>query len=193
VGCGVGNDLTRFAKGQAHVVGIDLAQHSIDLAETNFAQRGLTGDFAVMNGEAMRFDDDTFDAVYCHTVLHFTPNPAAMIQEIHRVLKPGGQAIVMTVNRYSWLNLMHRLAKIEIDHLDAPIFYQYTHNQFRRLLQPFAEIQIVAERFPVPTQVHEGWKDKVYNDRFVGLFNRLPRRWVTRSGHHLLAFATKSA
>jgi 2-polyprenyl-3-methyl-5-hydroxy-6-metoxy-1,4-benzoquinol methylase len=193
VGCGVGNDLARFAKGGANVVGIDLAQHSIDLARKNFEQRGLAGEFAVMNGESMRFDDDAFDVVYCHTVLHFTPDPAAMVHEIYRVLKPGGQAIIMTVNRRSWLNVMHRLMKVEIDHLDAPVFYQYTYQQFRRLLQPFYKVNIVCERFPVPTKVHEGWKAKMYNGVFVGSFNRLPRRWVEGSGHHLLAFTTKSA
>ena len=36
VGCGVGNDLSRFAKGGAQVVGVDLAERSIDLARRNF-------------------------------------------------------------------------------------------------------------------------------------------------------------
>lgn len=191
VGCGVGNDLSRFRRGGANVVGIDLAPHSIELARTNFAQRGLTGEFHVMNGEQMTFADGAFDLVYCHTVLHFTPEPARMVREIHRVLRPGGQAILMTVNRRSWLNVMHRLLKVEIDHLGAPVFHQYTKEGFRQLLKPFADTRIICERFPVATKVHAGWKARFYNDLFVGSFNRMPRSWVAWSGHHLLAFATK--
>jgi ubiquinone/menaquinone biosynthesis C-methylase UbiE len=193
VGCGVGNDLSRFACGGAQVAGIDLAEHSIELARRNFQLRGLHGEFYVMNGEQLEFPDCNFDLVYCHTVLHFTPRPERMVSEIHRVLKPGRQAIVMTVNRRSWLNFLHRLMKVEIDHLDAPVFHQYTLGEFRKLLAPFAEVRIVPERFPVRTKVHEGMKAWFYNTLFVDLFNALPRRWVRQSGHHLMAFASKAA
>jgi SAM-dependent methyltransferase len=193
VGCGVGNDLARFAKGGADVVGLDLAETSIDLARRNFQQRGLTGTFLIGNGEDMDLPDDAFDLVYCHTVLHFTPHPRDLVREIHRVLKPGGQAILMTVNRRSWLNVLHKLMKVEIDHLDAPYFHRFSEREFRDLLSPFDSVTIVTERFPVRTKVHGGLKARLYNQLFVDLFNALPRRWVRRSGHHLLAFASKVA
>lgn len=192
VGCGVGNDLSRFAKGDAIVTGIDLAEHSIELAENNFQQRGLEGTFIVMNGESMRFDDDSFDLVYCHTVLHFTPNPARMVAEIYRVLKPGGMAILMTVNRRSWLNVLHKVMRVEIDHIDSPVFYKYTIDEFRSLLNPFTSVEIVPERFPVATKVHGGIKARLFNTCFVGAYNALPRSFTRRSGHHLIAFASKA-
>ncbi|UCG86405.1 MAG: class I SAM-dependent methyltransferase [Gemmatimonadota bacterium] len=191
LGCGVGNDLSRFAKGGAQVVGVDLAAHSIELAKANFEQRGLTAEFFVMNGEKLEFEDNSFDVVYCHTVLHFTPDPAAMVHEIHRVLKPGGLAIIMTVNRRSWLNLLHKVMKVQIDHLDSPVFHRYTIGQFRSLLAPFRHVEIVPERFPVATKVHEGWKAKAFNLAFVRVFNLIPRPLVRRTGHHLMAFARK--
>lgn len=191
LGCGVGNDLSRFARGGAVCTGVDLAPHSVALARANFSQRGLEGRFLVMNGEALELGDAQFDLVYCHTVLHFTPHPERMVREIHRVLKPGGEAIVMTVNRRSWLNAMQRLTKIEIDHLDSPVFRQYTSGEFRRLLAPFAKVRIVAERFPVATRVHGGRKARVFNALFVGGFNALPRSLTRRTGHHLMAFCSK--
>lgn len=192
VGCGVANDLSRFARGGARVVGVDLAEHSIELARRNFRQRGLDGQFRVMDGERLEFPSASFDAVYCHTVLHFTPDPGRMIEEIGRVLAPGGRAILMTVNRRSWLNVLHRLFSIDIDHLDAPVFHRFIQAEFRQLLQPvFDEVVIVPERFPVRTKVHHGLKAMAFNTLFVDAFNALPRSWVRGAGHHLMAFVRK--
>lgn len=191
VGCGVGNDLSRFCKGGSKVFGIDIAPHSIELAKNNFSQRRLSGEFLVMNGEQMTFPDDSFDVVYCHTVLHFTPRPEEMIAEIKRVLKPSGTAILMTVNRHSWLNFLHRVFNIRIDHLDSPVFYKYTAREFSQMLVDFDDLRIVPERFPVSTKVHGGLKAKLFNTFFVGLYNTLPKFLTRRTGHHLMAFGTK--
>ncbi len=191
VGCGVGNDTSRFARGGALVTGIDLAPHSVDLAKRNFAQRGLKGDFLVMNGERMDFPSNHFDVVYCHTVLHFTPNPERMIAEIHRVLKPGGEAILMTVNRRSWLRFLQIVAKVEVDYLDAPVFHTYTIAEFRRLLGVFSRVKLVPERFPVATKVHGGLKAALFNTVFVSAFGLLPKSVIRNSGHHLMAFCGK--
>jgi SAM-dependent methyltransferase len=192
LGCGFGNDAARFAKGGAVVTGIDLAPRAVALARSNFAQRGLAGTFLEGDGEALALPDGAFDLVYCHTVLHFTPEPARMVREIHRVLTPGGEAILMAVNRRSWMRLMHRLARVEIDHLAAPVFHWFTRDEFERLLAPFAETRLVVERFPVRTKVHKGLKARLFNTLFVDAFNALPRAWVEGFGHHLLAFARKA-
>lgn len=191
VGCGLGNDLARFARGGASVTGVDLAPNAIALAKLNFSQRELPGQFHVMNGEALDFPDDSFDVVYCHTVLHFTPNPRRMVAEVHRVLRPGGQAILMTVNRKSWLFFLQKIMKVEIDYPDAPAFHPFTISEFRELLSPFAECRIVPERFPVATKVHSGLKARLFNTFFVGAFNALPRGLVQPLGHHLMAFCGK--
>ncbi len=193
VGSGVGNDLSRFARHGAEVVGIDLAERSIELARDNFRQRGLAGEFHLMDGEQLEFPADSFDLVFCHTVLHFTPQPRRMVEEIHRVLRPGGEAVIMTVNRRSWLNLLQKVMQVEIDHLDAPVFRQFTAAEFRELLAPFPHVRIIAARFPVRTKIHGGLKGRLYNALFVDLFNAVPRRWVQSSGHHLMAFASKPA
>lgn len=191
VGCGLGNDTARFAAGGASVVGIDIADRAVELARQNFTHRGLQGNFARMNGEELDFEDGQFDVVYCHTVLHFTPNPAHMINEIYRVLKPGGRAVLMTVNQYSWLRFLHLVMKTDIDYLDAPVFRSFSKREFAALLTPFPRAEIVSERFPVRTKVHHGIKARAYNRIFVDLFNALPRSWVSWSGHHLLAFVSK--
>lgn len=192
VGCGLGNDLSRFARGGAIVTGVDLSPRAIELARANFSQRGLQGTFHVMDGEALDLPDDSFDVVYCHTVLHFTPHPERMVREIHRVLKRDGLAILMTVNSKSWMNWLRHVMKVDIDHLDSPVFRHRTLAEFRDLLRPFAAVELVPERFPVATKVHGGLKASLYNNVFVGGFNALPASWTRNTGHHLLAFCRKT-
>ena len=191
VGCGVANDLSRFARGDALVTGIDIAPRAVELARRNFSQRGLQGEFHLMNGEAMTFPDDTFDVAYCHTVLHFTLSPETMICEIHRVLKPGGLAILMMVNRHSWMNLLRIVMRVEVDHLDSPVYHRVTRDEFEALLTRFSNVRMVPERFPVPTKVHGGLKAVLFNRIFVGTFNALPQSWTRPTGHHLMAFCRK--
>lgn len=191
VGCGLGNDLSRFARGGARVTGVDISPKAIELSRANFAHRGLSGEFAVMNGEALEFPEASFDVVYSHTVLHFTPAPTQMVREIHRVLRPGGQAILMTVNSKSWLFRLQGLMKVEIDYPDSPIFRKFTIAQFRKMLSPFATVDIVPERFPVATKVHGGLEARLFNSLFVGAFNALPQSVTRPAGHHLMAFCRK--
>jgi ubiquinone/menaquinone biosynthesis C-methylase UbiE len=87
VGCGIGTDLVRFAKGGARVTGVDLAQTAVDLARKNFEVHGVAAeDLRVANGEALPYADATFDAVYGHGVIQYTSNAPQLIREMHRVL-----------------------------------------------------------------------------------------------------------
>ena len=191
VGCGVGLDLVRFARGGAAVTGIDLAQTAIELAEQNFSINGLHADLILMNGEALDFEQDSFDVVYAHGVLQYTADAHKMIGEIHRVLRPGGEAILMVYNKRSWLNLLSRLTNVGLEHADAPVLRKYSIGEFKRLLSPFARIKIVPERFPVETRLHQGYKALMYNRLFVKAFNLLPKPLVRPFGWHLMAFANK--
>jgi SAM-dependent methyltransferase len=191
VGCGVGIDLARFARGGAEVTGIDLAEVSIQLAARNFAQQGLAGDLQVMNGEAMQFADDSFDVVYAHGVLQYTADAAAMVREIHRVLRPGGEAIFMVYNKYSWLNALSKIMSVDLEHADAPFLRTYSLAEMRHLLQRFGDVRLTPERFPVETRLHHGVKATVYNRVFVGAFRLLPQALVRPTGWHIMAFAHK--
>ncbi len=191
VGCGAGIDLVHFARAGANVIGVDLAEVSIDLARKNFAARNLAGEFRVMNGQDLTFADNSFDVVYGHGVLQYTADVPAMLREIHRVLKPGGQVIFMVYNRISWLNFMKNIVKVDLEHEDAPVFMTYSIKEFKLLLAGFDDVEIIPERFPVKTKLHKGFKAVLYNKIFVGAFNILPKAIVRPFGWHLMAFATK--
>jgi len=191
VGCGAGIDLVRFARAGAIVNGIDLSTTAIDLANKNLSQNGLNACLRVMNGESMQFDDNNFDVVYAHGVLQYTADAEKMVAEIHRVLKPSGQAIIMVYNRNSWLNLMRKVTRVSLEHEDAPVLNKYSINEVKQFLKIFKTGQIIPERFPVKTKLHSGWKARLFNDVFVGTFNLMPRALVRPLGWHLMAFATK--
>jgi SAM-dependent methyltransferase len=191
VGCGAGTDLVRFARGGAEVTGVDISPAAIDLARANFSQHGLPVDLRVADGEKLPFDSETFDLVYAHGVVQYTPDAPAVVAECRRVLKPGGQAIFQVYNRISWLSALSVLMKVPLEHADAPVLRKYSRSEFQRLLHPFAEVRIVEERFPVKSRLHGGWKGVMFNTFFVGTFNALPRALVRRFGWHLLAFCTK--
>ena len=191
VGCGVGIDLVRFAEGGALVTGVDLSKTAIDLAKKYFKHQRLKADVRTMNGEALEFPDASFDVVYAHGVLQYTADANKMVSEAHRVLKPGGEFIVMVYNRRGWLNVMSRFFKVGLEHEDAPVLEKYTIGEFRRMLSPFSTVRIVPERFPVKSRLHKGLKGFLFNTFFVGMFNLIPRCLVRRTGWHLMAWAVK--
>ena len=191
LGCGAAIDLARFARGGAVVTGIDVAKSAIELAKANFEQQGLRGEFSIANGEDLPLPDNAFDLVYAHGVVQYTPNPRRLVEECHRVLKPGGLAIFQVYNRISWLNALSKLMKVDLEHEDAPVLLKFSIAEFRTLLTGFAEVRIVPERFPVKSRLHGGWKGAAYNGVFVGTFNLLPRAITGRFGWHLLAFCRK--
>ena len=191
IGCGAGIDLVRFARAGAIVTGIDLSTTAIDLANKNLSQNGLTADLRVMNGEAMQFAANSFDVVYAHGVLQYTADAEKMVAEIHRVLKPDGEAIIMVYNRNSWLNLMRKMTRVPLEHEDAPVLNKYTIRELKQFLKTFKTGRIIPERFPVKTKLHSGWKARLFNDVFVTAFNLMPKALVRPWGWHLMAFATK--
>ena len=191
VGCGAGTDLVRFARAGAVVSGVDLSASAIALARQNFSQQALEADLLEADGEHLPYADDTFDLVFAHGVVQYTPGDASLVDECRRVLKPGGEAVFQVYNRVSWLNALSKLMKVPLEHEDAPVLRKYSAAEFRALLSGFRDIRIVEERFPVKSRLHGGWKGLVFNTVFVGTFNALPRRLVRRFGWHLLAFCRK--
>jgi SAM-dependent methyltransferase len=102
IGCGLGTDGARFARAGALYTGVDLTEAAVSLARRRFELEGLPGEFRVADAEALEFADRSFDLVYSHGVLHHTPDPPAAVREVHRVLAPGGRAVVMLYHRDSY-------------------------------------------------------------------------------------------
>jgi SAM-dependent methyltransferase len=102
IGCGVGTDGAQFAKAGADYTGIDLTEAAVELARKRFEIFSLPGKFQTADAEDLEFENESFDLVYSHGVLHHTPDTQGAVREIHRVLRPGGRAIVMLYHRDSF-------------------------------------------------------------------------------------------
>lgn len=110
VGAGLGTDLAQFATAGALVTDLELSQGHLALARENFALRGLSGEFVPGDAENMPFSDGEFDVVYSNGVIHHIPDTQRVVEEIHRVLKPGGKAIIMVYRENSvayWHNVLN--------------------------------------------------------------------------------------
>lgn len=75
--------------------GIDIADAAIAVARRRAAEAGYRNcQFHAMNGEAMTFEDETFDLIYGHGILHHL-DLGKCFAELYRTLKPGGTAVFM--------------------------------------------------------------------------------------------------
>jgi SAM-dependent methyltransferase len=102
IGCGLGTDGAQFALAGADYTGIDLTDAAVALARRRFELFELVGTFHTGDAENLDFENESFDLVYSHGVLHHTPDTERAVQEIHRILKPGGRAVVMLYHRNSY-------------------------------------------------------------------------------------------
>ena len=190
VGCGIGTDLARFARGGAKTLGVDLSETAIRMARRNFEVHVLPGHFVIGDGSRLPLPHQSVDVFYAHGVLQYAADPRRIVIESQRVLKKGGTAIFMVYNRASWLMAMSKLMKVPLEHADAPGLRMYSIDEFARMLEGFTKIELIPERFPVKSRLHRGWKGALYNTLFVGAFNALPRSLVRRYGFHLMAICT---
>jgi glycosyltransferase involved in cell wall biosynthesis/ubiquinone/menaquinone biosynthesis C-methylase UbiE len=171
IGGGMGTDLAQFAKHGARVTDIDLSAGHLALAQENFRLRGLTGRFIHHDAERLPFDDNSFDVVYSNGVIHHTPNTRLLVDEIYRVLRPGGRAIIMVYAENSlhyWgvqvglLGIRQRLLdtasvgeimsrSVEMTANDArPLVKVYTKRRLRQLFERFTDISIVQRQLTAP-------------------------------------------
>jgi len=97
VGCGAGFLTNRMAKEGFQVTGVDLSQESLNVAERY--DKTKTAKYIKADACHLPFADESFDVVTTLDFLEHVPNPADVVKECARVLKPGGVFFYHTFNR----------------------------------------------------------------------------------------------
>jgi SAM-dependent methyltransferase len=101
VGAGIGTDARNIIGRGAVYTGINVDRGSTEATLQALRVFSLPGTALERSATSLDFPDDTFDVVYSFGVLQHIPEVRKAVAEIHRVLKPGGELLVMVYNRSS--------------------------------------------------------------------------------------------
>ncbi|HET9747131.1 MAG TPA: class I SAM-dependent methyltransferase [Chitinophagaceae bacterium] len=103
IGLGQGADSMQLIDRGAVYYGIDLTEESVRRVKERFKLFNKKfEEVNVANAEMIPYPDNFFDIVYTHGVIHHSPSIDKITTEIHRVLKPGGQAVIMLYHKNSF-------------------------------------------------------------------------------------------
>jgi ubiquinone/menaquinone biosynthesis C-methylase UbiE len=85
--------------GNYEIVGLDISKTFVEIASVNAAKAGVRVDFRRGNVSDMLFGDETFDFIFCRAAFKNFSEPKRALQEMYRVLKAGGQALIIDLRR----------------------------------------------------------------------------------------------
>lgn len=102
IGCGNGSHAQLLSQHAGSYVGIDLTSYAVTSTTRRLRSLNLDGSVRQMDAEQMDFPDRSFDFIWSWGVIHHSANTRQIIEEMHRVLRPGGEARVMIYHRSFW-------------------------------------------------------------------------------------------
>jgi ubiquinone/menaquinone biosynthesis C-methylase UbiE len=145
IGCGGGAHASLFKLHGANVTAVDITPERVlsTALKLSLVEAG-TGIVYEADAEHLPFADNIFDIVYSNGVLHHSPDTTRCIDEVWRVLKPGGAAVIMLYARHSayyWLNLVIRAA------LNGALFRRREAEWLGRLTE--GKPKFVTQRNPI--------------------------------------------
>jgi ubiquinone/menaquinone biosynthesis C-methylase UbiE len=152
IGVGLGSDHQKLAEAGANLCGIDLTPRAIGHTKRRFELFGLQSELQVADAENLPFPNESFDAVYSWGVIHHSPDTPKAIEEIYRVLKPGGFAKIMIYHKYSMVGLMlwlrYGLLKLKPFTSMETIYSKYLESPGTKAYTR-AEAQILFKKFKI--------------------------------------------
>jgi len=100
VGCGGGILSEAMARAGADVLGIDLARAALEVAGLHALESGVTVRYRAIAAEELALEaPGGFDLVTCMEMLEHVPDPAATLQALATLVRPGGNVVISTLNR----------------------------------------------------------------------------------------------
>jgi ubiquinone/menaquinone biosynthesis C-methylase UbiE len=209
IGCGIGTDTINFARHGAQVTAVELSEKSLEIARKRAEVYGLQGHIRFYLGNAEELSSfvpvEPYDLIYSFGVIHRTPHPERVIEEMRKYADRGTTVKIMVYHRYAWKVLwilltygkgrFWRLAELVARHSEAqtgcPVTYTFTRREARDLLERYG------------FRVTEMWVDHIFPYRVpdyveyryvkVWYFRWMPQplfRWLERHfGWHICVTA----
>jgi phosphatidylethanolamine/phosphatidyl-N-methylethanolamine N-methyltransferase len=154
VGVGTGISLPYYSQ-RCRIVGVDISAAMLEVAHQRVAALHLTNveQLVLMDVQSLAFDDASFDVVTAQYVVNTVPDPEAALDEFMRVLKPGGELIV--VNRVG----AEKGARRKVEELLEPVVERlgwrsdFPWARFENWMSANGSVML-AERRPLPPLGH---------------------------------------
>jgi 2-polyprenyl-3-methyl-5-hydroxy-6-metoxy-1,4-benzoquinol methylase len=153
IGCGIGTDTVNFARHGARVTSVDLSEKSLELARQRVEVYGVQAQVQFYRGNAEELSSlvpvEAYDLIYSFGVIHHTPHPERVMEEVRRYARIGTTLKIMVYHRRSWKvlgillgegkgqfwKLSDLVAKSSEAQTGCPITYTYSRREGRELLE----------------------------------------------------------
>jgi len=155
IGVGLGADHQKWAEAGAVLSGIDLTERAIEFTSKRLNCFGLQSDLRIADAEHLPLADASFDVVYSWGVLLYCPDMFKAVSEVWRVLKPGGEALIMLYHKHSLVGYMlwvrygllklrpfRSLDDIYFHHLESRGTQAFTTGQVKAFFHQFSSVEI---------------------------------------------------
>jgi SAM-dependent methyltransferase len=173
-----------FAKHGANYTGVELSNESLDLTKKRFEVYGFEGLFYQGNAEELTsfIPAQKYDLIYSFGVIHHSPNPKKIIQEIKQYMHQDSVLKLMIYAKNSWKNIM---IENGFDQPEAqsgcPIAFTYSEEEAKDLLEGFNILELKqdhifsyeVEPYRKNEYVKVPWFKEMPKDMFDALQNRL--------------------
>jgi 2-polyprenyl-3-methyl-5-hydroxy-6-metoxy-1,4-benzoquinol methylase len=203
IGCGIGTAMINFAREGAQVTAVDLSDQSLELAKKRVQVYDVADRVTFYQANAEQLTEvvppEPYDLVYSFGVIHHTPHPEQVIEQIRSYVKPGSTVKIMVYYRYSWKVLwiilnygkgqFWRMNELVARYSEAqegcPVTYIYSKKEARELLKGFDVVDMQVDHiFPYYIPDY-----KQYKYTKVWYFRWMPQplfRWLEQHfGWHL--------
>lgn len=206
IGCGIGTDTMNFARAGAEVTAVDLSGDSLAIARKRAEIFGL-GNIQFYQSDAEELSSivpiEYYDLIYSFGVIHHTPCPHNVIEQIRHYMDSDSIFKVMVYNRYSWKvfcilmtygkgafwKLDELVAKYSEAQTGCPVTYAYTRESVKDLLKGFEILNMNIDHiFPykISDYVQYRYKKEWYfNWLSAQVFHWMEQNW----GWHLCVTA----